>query len=1776
MVSLRARNWNEAKHPRDDRGRFARKGGARWASKVLKGFEARFGDTSMAQGQDPRERGRLQTGAGGLLDIAGMGKAARERFPKAPTVAKGTFERGPSSASSSNAGVTGPTTKRAFAIKIGDRFMHNGAEVEAVGVPRAGRKAGQAVTVVKVRRISDDKIGPITIPGESVRMAGPSERQDFVEVPLGRSPGDEPFRGVAGGAAARMEALRERAGLGRTPGGVDMSRVPVKAGGVTTSEARRQAVIDMGTSFSGNPYLKLPKLEALTDDDFAALTPDQQDNVRFLIHKLTQRAPGEDQRRAVALQERFGKWGNTANLAKANAARREMRAADLKASTDPKDNGAKIKALQDGTLTSASLYRKVSAGPSGQRADVRMGTVRHTPDNPSGEFRISDNDGNLRGWATRTVRNGESVYSVHSENYDGEHRLEGWAGELSTAADVLINGEIGARSSLNSDSRRISPGSFERYAGRNMPLDELELGAARDELRKVRAQLDNPNLGPSIRAAHERRAATIEADIADMTSAKRETEKPKPPEEAPKAAPAQKAAKPKIYEWSSVREAPASSLEVGDQFIKPTTGSAFTSRGDGEVEGHGFQPLEGVKFTVTAREGNTITARDDSGRELTQTIPGDRKVNVLRIGTEGPKARADRKITEAQREADRKTAERRAASLATRDGVPPADGRPDITAVAAGNSKGRYHRWDLASSKGRDRTMAPDVARAYGGKIDDQPAAAEVLNPVDGKGDYRYRIFNENTGATIEEGTSPDAAEAFRFADRIFDEHGTGGMARSKGAGPVRFEARQTERPKDASRGDFGKGPFYDNKVYQINPDGSEREVSSHLRMSDAERAAADRNNQEIINRNRAPEAGPGFDSAGLDERQIAGLMTIDPERRAEVAAQFRLQNQGRAEQAARDAAELAAINAVGMPARGETPEAQRAKLLQLAGKLEGGDTSSLGNEHTAEVPGRGMEYSAYIRGRNGDRILNYSAHTGFGLPNGGRLADNEVPYYIAAYNKNPGWDPQALRNKAREAMRGAGVEPAEFRRMPTDTRSEREKVDQELRDLKDLQQLGMRRGSVDPKREARIRQLNTRLEEMRVEERKASAKRFKKGDKITSRAGESEIVSINKEGYLRAQLPDGRRIWVDPADAEPVAKVEAPTTGTFNSSQVVAGAKTAPLGTVLATGERAASGHKYRMVAAEHRSGLRYVAQQTFDTISNTWDETGRHFNTEDLDATLKTQAGVGVTWSSGGGAGADFLAETKAALADSDPRRDGSWNLPEKPPPGAKIPLTRNGTIKAPRSGRTPGGSPTTTPETPTTLPQTESTPAYDKLLSTDGPAAMQNKTMRGVVEQMEAHGWQLKGENPMMQMTTWEAPDGRTLAVMGINTKKPTIWSSEHPNASGTRELNFKATMAHVITPTFRQAPAPSISAAMEKLGMPSLSGKSWSDPGLASRDRSYKPLEDVQRAMMSRSLGYSGAQDMSPAEAAAKLRATATQNRATAEQRIAYDSGISGGGRYVTPQAQLLLDRADQFDRVADELERMDATHKASVAERERLAALPPDIRPGRSALAPKPAGRAPGGRAPRQDPGEVAGKLRAINTRQEANEALKDLTLAELKAVHDAWLASQPETPFNRGKLAAKTKAEAVEKLVELTVGARINSEAIRRGVQRGAEGRVPGGSASAGRQVAAKDLPAGHGLFEVDRDSADEPKFELRDTEGRVVMTVRGNVSYYVDRKVPGQRIVASRTERQGFHAQLSRDVAERFNIPFRGRSSGTVATRKEAIDQLLRMLEREGYSGKA
>lgn len=196
---------------------------------------------------------------------------------------------------------------------------------------------------------------------------------------------------------------------------------------------------------------------------------------------------GSPERMAAAQARNRDDAREASNLALERARQESVRTEArerFNSSNDPRDNGPKVKALMSGTIDAADLYRKTEAGPSGQRRNTYVGRVRFR-DNQHGEFQVVDKEGRNAGWMTRVNRNGEEMYVVHSEDYDGGIHLEGWADSVSLGADVLVNGKFAATG--RHDSRRISAGKFEAYVPKTEEQLDREEGARNREYAERRA-----------------------------------------------------------------------------------------------------------------------------------------------------------------------------------------------------------------------------------------------------------------------------------------------------------------------------------------------------------------------------------------------------------------------------------------------------------------------------------------------------------------------------------------------------------------------------------------------------------------------------------------------------------------------------------------------------------------------------------------------------------------------------------------------------------------------------------------------------------------------------------------------------------------------------------------------------------------------------------------------------------------------------------------------------------------------------------------------------------------------------------------------------------------------------------------------------------------------------------------------------------------------------------------------------------------------------------------
>lgn len=111
----------------------------------------------------------------------------------------------------------------------------------------------------------------------------------------------------------------------------------------------------------------------------------------------------------------------------------------------------------------ADLFRTVTAGPSGQRADKLIARIRDTTIG-SYEVRIIDltspyNAGEVAGYAHRTIM-GDGWHITSYDDFEG-FRYLGSASSLALGADILINGQHAAMG--RHDSRRISGGTWRPF-----------------------------------------------------------------------------------------------------------------------------------------------------------------------------------------------------------------------------------------------------------------------------------------------------------------------------------------------------------------------------------------------------------------------------------------------------------------------------------------------------------------------------------------------------------------------------------------------------------------------------------------------------------------------------------------------------------------------------------------------------------------------------------------------------------------------------------------------------------------------------------------------------------------------------------------------------------------------------------------------------------------------------------------------------------------------------------------------------------------------------------------------------------------------------------------------------------------------------------------------------------------------------------------------------------------------------------------------------------------
>lgn len=149
-------------------------------------------------------------------------------------------------------------------------------------------------------------------------------------------------------------------------------------------------------------------------------------------------------------------------------------------------------------------------------------------------------------------------------------------------------------------------------------------------------------------------------------------------------------------------------------------------------------------------------------------------------------------------------------------------------------------------------------------------------------------------------------------------------------------------------------------------------------------------------------------------------------------------------------------------------------------------------------------------------------------------------------------------REEQHQQLRQREAEDARLRAeaRANDTRPEREKLAEQLQQDRMARDIGMRSGRLDPRREARIKKLEARIEEIDTADRKAQIKGYRKGDKVKTTYNdetiEVEVVGKTSDGYLRILLPNGKRgnlhpkfiEGVTPAPKADAAPVAAPARG--------------------------------------------------------------------------------------------------------------------------------------------------------------------------------------------------------------------------------------------------------------------------------------------------------------------------------------------------------------------------------------------------------------------------------------------------------------------------------------------------------------------------------------------------------------------------------------------------------------------------------------------------------
>lgn len=126
-----------------------------------------------------------------------------------------------------------------------------------------------------------------------------------------------------------------------------------------------------------------------------------------------------------------------------------------------KDNAANMRDVLAGRKDSIRLYRRVIAGPSGQRADKMICSVRcvdHGPYELAIHLANGPFAGQRVGYAARVAGTVQLWTVWEYDDNSGRAAILGWAPSVAIGADVLINGMHAATG--RHDSARVSQGRW--------------------------------------------------------------------------------------------------------------------------------------------------------------------------------------------------------------------------------------------------------------------------------------------------------------------------------------------------------------------------------------------------------------------------------------------------------------------------------------------------------------------------------------------------------------------------------------------------------------------------------------------------------------------------------------------------------------------------------------------------------------------------------------------------------------------------------------------------------------------------------------------------------------------------------------------------------------------------------------------------------------------------------------------------------------------------------------------------------------------------------------------------------------------------------------------------------------------------------------------------------------------------------------------------------------------------------------------------------------------